>query len=104
MIRTISYKGKKYPVRIGYKALKGVNGELGREFRQEEGKAFDFEGAESLLFHSIKAGCQFSDVDFDLKREEMEDVLEESLQEFIAMFTAFSQDVQKQASPNVRKK
>jgi hypothetical protein len=90
MVRHIVYKEKKYPLRIGYKALKGVVGEIGREFNGD-GQSFDFEGAEALLFHAMKQGCAFTGQDFDLVRDQMEDVLEESLQDFIAAFTAFSQ-------------
>jgi hypothetical protein len=103
MIKQISYKGKKYPIRIGYKALKGVNMDIGRDFKADE-DVFDYEGAEALLFHGLKQGCKFADKEFDLKRDEMEDVLEESLNEFITAFTAFSQDVQKKANLNVKKK
>ena len=90
MVKTIKYKGVDYPIRISYRALKGVVGDLGREFRGDA-EVFDFEGAESLLFHAIKSGCEFTEKEFDLKREQMEYVLDESLQEFIAAFTAFSQ-------------
>ncbi len=103
MTRTVTYKGKKYPLRISYKALKGVALTLGREFRSDT-ELFDFEGAEELLFHSIKAGCKFSEKEFDLKREEMEDVLDECFDDFIAAFVAFSQDVQKRAGLDVKKK
>jgi hypothetical protein len=102
MVKQISFKGKKYPLRIGYKALKGVNAELGRDFKGDEA-TFDYEGAESLLFHGLKQGCAFADKEFDLKREQMEDVLEESLNEFIQAFTTFSQDAQKGANLSVKK-
>jgi len=89
MVKKISYKGREYPIRISYKALKGVVGELGREFRGNA-DVFDFEGAEALLFHAMKAGCDFAGEELDLKREQMVDVLDESLNEFIAAFTAFT--------------
>ncbi len=102
MVKYISYKGKKYPIRIGYKALKGVNAAIGRDFEQKE-QGFDYEGAEELLFHGLKQGCEFAGKEFDLKREEMEDVLEESLNDFIQAFTAFSQDVEKKSNLHVKK-
>jgi len=103
MVRNISYKGKKYPIRIGYKAIKGVNAELGRDFKGDA-ESFDFEGAEALLYHGMKQGCSFAEHEFDLKREDMEDVLDESLDEFIAAFQAFSQEAQKAATQGLAKK
>lgn len=87
---TITFKGKKYPIRIGYRALKGVNAELGRDYRHEEGNT-DYEGMESLLYHALKSGAKAADTELDLERDQMEDVLDESLSEFIASFSAFSQ-------------
>ncbi len=103
MIKTLSYKGKKYPFRIGYKALKGVVQELGREF-DGQSDTFDFEGAEALLFHGLKQGASFSDQAFDLKRDEMEDVLEDCFHEFIAAFVDFSQAAATKGSPGAKKK
>ena len=85
-------------MRIGYKALKGVAIDLGREFDGNSGK-FDFEGAEALLYYGIKSGCELTGKEFDLSREEMENVLDESLDEFISAFTAFSQPPQQGATP-----
>ena len=102
MIKHITYKGEQYPLRIGYKAIKGVHAALGRDFEQKD-KGFDYEGAEELLYHGLKQGCEFAGKPFTLKREEMEDVLEESLNDFILAFTAFSQDVEKTSKPHVSK-
>ncbi len=102
MIKHITYKGEKYPLRIGYKALKGVNADIGRDFEQKE-QGFDYEGAEVLLYHGLKQGCKFAGKEFKLKKEEMEDVLEESLTEFIQAFTAFSQDVERKSRLHVKK-
>jgi hypothetical protein len=102
MIKYIKYKDKKYPLRIGYKAVKGVNADLGRDFSHNENGKFDFEGAESLLFHGLKQGCEFTGQDFDLKREDMENVLEESLMDFISALPDFSRDAR--MAPGVKKK
>lgn len=102
MIKKLKYKGKEYSFRIGYKALKGVVQELGREFNSA-GDTFDFEGAEALLFHGLKQGAKSADQDFDLKRDEMEDVLDECFDDFIAAFVDFSQAAAKKGSPGARK-
>ena len=94
MTRKIKYKGKEYHIRIGYKALKGVVLDLGREF-DGNAKTFDFEGAESLLYHALKSGQAYHNLPFDLERSEMEAVLDEvGLMEFVEAFTAFSQPPQ----------
>ncbi len=92
MIKHINYKGEKYPMRIGYKALKGVFGDLGRDFRG--GDPFDYEGAECLLYHGLKQGASFTGESFELKKGQMEDILEESMSDFLASFEAFSQPPQ----------
>lgn len=87
---TITFNGKKYPIRISYRAMKGANSELGRDYKHEDGNT-DYEGMEALCYHALKEGARKAGQDFDLKREDMEDVLDESLNEFIASFSAFSQ-------------
>ena len=94
MTRKIKYKGAEYHMRISYKALKGVVTDLGREFDGASG-TFDFEGAESLLYHALKSGQEYHNLPFDLARTEMENVLDEiGLMEFVEAFTAFSQPPQ----------
>lgn len=87
---TIEFQGKKYPIRISYKTLKGVSNELGRDYRHEEGKT-DYEGMEALLYHALKAGAKAAGTELELKRDQMEDVLDESLSQFINSFAVFSQ-------------
>ena len=103
MTRTITFRGQKYPLRISYKALKGVAMVLGREFKGDA-EVFDFEGAEELMFQAIKAGCEFAGEQMDVKRDQVEDILDECFDEFIAAFVAFSQDAQTKAGPGVKKK
>lgn len=94
MTREITYKGKKYHIRISYKALKGVVLDLGREF-DGNADSFDFEGAESLLYHALKSGQEYHNLPFDLTKEQMESVLDEiGLMAFVEAFTAFSQPPQ----------
>ncbi len=51
MIKHITYKDKKYPVRIAYRALNGFKKDTGKSF-EEMGESFELENYESLLFHS----------------------------------------------------
>jgi hypothetical protein len=94
MTKTIKYKGREYHLRISYKALKGVVLDLGREFNGDS-EIFDFEGAESLMYHAMKSGQEYHNLDMDLKKDEMADVLDEvGLNSFVEAFTAFTQPPQ----------
>ncbi len=90
MVRHIEFQGKKYPFRVSYKALKLTRSELGRDFKSEE-KAFDYEGAESLLYHALKTGAKETEEELDLKRSQMVDVLDEhkNFHVFIDAYAAF---------------
>jgi hypothetical protein len=91
MTKTIKYKGKEYHLRISYKALKGVVLDLGREF-DGGSETFDFEGAETLMYHAMKSGQEYHNLPFDLTKEQMADVLDEvGISQFVDAFTAFTQ-------------
>lgn len=91
MIKHIEFRGKKYPFRHSYKASKGVVADLGREFNGEA-EVFDFEGAESLIYHCIRSGCDYTGEPFDLKKDQMEDVMDEiGFKGIGELFAAFHQ-------------
>ena len=100
MVSTIKYNGKVYPYRIGYRALKGVKSDLGRDYEHSEN--MDYEGLESLFWHAIEGEHIKQKKELDLKREDIEFVLDECLPDLISSLTAFSQALNKGAQ--VRKK
>ena len=112
MIKWISYGKKnvlgvtvkkKYPWRYSYYAIKHQYLELGREY-DGTAEMFDFEGAESILWYGFVSGCKFAGVKFDLKREDMEFILDQSLYEFIDAYSSFRQDALMRAGQSVETK
>lgn len=97
MINSIKFRGKNYPYRIGYRALKKVKAELGREFEMSDDN-LDYEALEMLMFYAIETGCRQAEQDFDLKIEDMEMLLDESFADIIGGIAAFSQAVDQKAA------
>lgn len=91
MIETVKYKEKHYPMRITYSVLKAVKADIGRDFENNPDD-FDYEGFESLAYHALKKGCKVSGKDFDIKKDEIEDFLDECMSQVIEMLAAFSRD------------
>lgn len=75
----LSYKGESYPIRVSYYALKQYQSETGKGIETIDE---DIANLEILLFHSLVAGCKAEDKALDLKREDMEFFLDESLTDF----------------------
>jgi hypothetical protein len=101
MVKHITYKGKKYPVRIGYYALKKVKEEFSKGLADiEEG---DIEVYEPLLFYGLKQGAKVEGEDFDFKLEDMEQVLDECFFEFIKIIPLFFQEGGEEAGNQMKK-
>ncbi len=96
MIKTIEYNGKVYPYRVGYKALKKVKAKLGRDYQHTADT--DYEALEYLMFYAIETGCAKSDTKFDLKFEDMEDLLDEHISDILSNIRDFSQAANQQAA------
>ncbi len=78
MVDYISYKGEKYPVRMAYSALQRTRESLkGKELIEN-----DLSYLETMLWFALKSGHVADDRELTLKREDMEYVLDESLDEF----------------------
>ncbi len=90
MVEKIRFKGKEYPLRVSYKALRKTRYEIGRDFKSSE-KAFDYEGAECLLYHALSVGAKEADTELDIDRKEMVDVLDEdgNFNAFLEAYSAF---------------
>ena len=92
MTETLKYKGKEYPVRCGYYALKHTS----LEVKKQTGKELNMDNImqeqditimEPLLFHSLVMGAKIEEKELDLQREDMEFMLDICLKEFIEIFT-----------------
>lgn len=103
MINNVNFKGKKYPYRVGYLALKKVKGKLGREFDMSDDN-MDYEALEWLIFYAIETGCKQTGQNFDLTFEDIELLVDESFQDLIKGITDFSQAVGIQSGAKQAKK
>ena len=93
MTERIKYKGKQYPISVGYYALKHASREA-----QEKGQSDismeaimsgNLENYEPLLYFSLVMGAKLEGTELDLSREEMEFVLNECMWDFIALIPKF---------------
>jgi len=75
----LTYKGEKWPLRVSYYALKKYQQETGKGIETLED---DMANLEILLDYSIQAGCKAEDKEFTLKRDDMEFMLDETLNDF----------------------
>lgn len=99
MIKTLEYKGKTYPYRIGYRALKKVKQDLGREFNYDPGRdEMDYEALEALLYFAMEGEAMKEGKKLEIDREDMEFVLDECLIDLISSIEAFSHAAEKAAT------
>jgi hypothetical protein len=93
MVKYITYKNEKYPVKIGYYVLKKLKAETGKEMDQAFAED-DIEVFEIILYYALKQGAKYEEKEFNFKREDMEDVLDDCFPEFVAMVPDFFQSLQ----------
>ena len=86
----IKYKGKDYPVRVSYYALKMLRAETGKNIEDAEK---DIAIYESLLYHSLMAGAQYTGQQLDLKKDDMVWMLDACFDQFVAALGKFFQAV-----------
>ena len=91
MTEKIKYKGKDLPVRISYYAIK--------HFQQETKKTVDeidedISLMEVLFWYALEAGCKVEGIEVPIEREEVELVLDESMNDFLGCFGNFFQGQQ----------
>lgn len=82
----------KLPVRIAYSAMKHYQLETGKSLmsQMENGMTDMMAGdLEYLLFHGLKKGHKLEGKEFNLTMEDMEDILDEALFDFIKMIPKF---------------
>jgi len=79
MVQHITYKGEKWPIRISYFAIKKFQEETGKEISEIDS---NISYLETLLWYGFVAGHNAVNKELILKREEMEFILDESMNEF----------------------
>lgn len=105
MIKYIEYKKEKYPVRVGYRALKMLQKETGMSFEelQKQEKGIDLDNYEILLFHSLVAGSKAEESVMPFKMDDMIDVLDECFMDFVRMIPEFFPDADEGKKGNVQR-
>lgn len=98
MIKYITYKSKKHPVRVSYYALKKTQQEVkkdnGDELSMEQIMSGDIELYEPLLFYALQAGYKAEEKENPIKRDDIEWVLDECFTEFINIVPSFFQGLE----------
>lgn len=89
MIEFITYKEKKHPIRVGYRALKRLKAEHGKDLESLGQEDDAFETYEPLLFYAMESGAKATGVPFKFVLTDMEDVLDECFFEFISLVPKF---------------
>lgn len=95
MVEQITYNNKQYPFRVGYYAIKHASLEIkettGKELSMDDifSEEAGMEIYEPLLYHSLVVGAKVTDIPLDLKREDMEFVLDFCLFEFVSKLVTF---------------
>lgn len=77
----ITYKGKEYPVKIGYRVMKQMKA---RGVNED-----DMEANEIALYHALVSGHKLSDLEMPFKEEDMEDVLDDCFEDFLVLLNKF---------------
>lgn len=85
-VEFITYKKQKYPIKVGYYVLKMLKAETGKGI---EDTSKDLSLYEPMLYYSLVKGAKIAGTELGLKREDMEDVLEEVLYDFINAIPKF---------------
>jgi hypothetical protein len=100
MVEYITYKGKKFPIRVSYYVLKHLKEETGKGLEAIDDQ--DFEVYEAILFYALIAGNQYENgkMESPIKRDEMEMVLDECFFDFIALIPKFFPNTKGGASKN----
>ncbi len=97
MIKHITYKDKKYPVRISYRALNGFKKDTGMNFEDmADGKMKDFSYLEPLLFHSLVSGCKGEEIEMPFTKKDMPDLLDDIMPDFLNLIPEFFPDTGKE--------
>lgn len=88
MVQYITYKEKQYPVRLSYRVFKGLKKDLGK-VNLKDLESLDPDLLEAMMWHGLVVGHRFTGETLELKRQDMEDVLDECMFEFIELVPIF---------------
>lgn len=86
IVQYITFKGEKWPVRISYYSIKKFQEETGKSIEELDK---DISLLEVLLWYGLIAGHTAEQKPMTLKREDMEFILDESMNEFNSILLSF---------------
>lgn len=86
LIQYITYKGERWPIRISYYAIKKFQEDTKRDIADIDK---DISLLEVLLWYGLVAGHSADGKELTLKREDMEFILDESMNEFNDVIMSF---------------
>lgn len=88
MVKHITFKGEKLPIRLSYLVFKGLRKDLG-EISLDKLETMDSDVMETMLWHGLRSGYKSEEKENPFKREQMEDILDECMFEFIEIIPLF---------------
>lgn len=92
MVEYITYNKERYPIRIGYYVFQNFQQKTGKSFNQAQAeieKTGDLSMYETVLWLALQSGAKATQQELKLKQEDMIDVLDECLFEFIGLIPKF---------------
>ena len=105
MVEFITYKDKKYPIRMSYYVLMMAQKESGASSLDQLDK--DFEAQQHILWYALVAGHKLAGKELELPREDMVWVLDACYMEFQKALFEFAKEIiqiQKDAFADQEKK
>lgn len=89
MVNYIEYGGEKLPIRITFTVLKKYQGETKKSIEDLDALSTDLTLIEPLFYYALEAGHKADKKVFEIKREEIDDILDECWQEFLENMDKF---------------
>ena len=88
-VEYINYKEQKYPVRLSYRVFKGLKSDIGNDVDLTKMGQLDPQLLETMLWYGLVSGHKFAGKELSFKKEDMEDVLDECMFEFLKLIPVF---------------
>lgn len=89
MVRYLTYyDNQKLPIRLSYRVFKGLKEEL-KTIDMSKLDDLDPELMETMLWFGLKSGHAAEKKPFEMKKEDMEDILDECMIEFLNLIPEF---------------
>lgn len=89
MVQYIKYNEKEYPIKLGLHTAQRFQEKHDAEMAEVFNNC---DLREDLLFYMLQQGARINRTELDLKEEDMADVLDECLTEFLEAFLKFFED------------